>query len=284
MQGYLGSLQGALELSGGPLKLTLNNQPNSIEEALTQIEAQLDRRLPQNFRLVVVIDDLDRAEPSSVCDLLFALHKCFALPRLRYVLCYDQQQLAHKAEQHRQHGGDLSSQTLYEFLDKFVGARVYLHATYQGLQSYVEKTLLPLLESRPELKKWHGFISAILQDGALPLLRQMDYSDLFVAQNKINASLPLHVEQNHVYWRLLGDVRKLKWLYNQICLCWQDGLDLAKHDFNPRDLVYLLLLQHGYPETFRTLRAQAHSGEYLTLVLDVSASEEKAGSRFRKIY
>jgi hypothetical protein len=283
VQGYLGSLQGALELSGGPLKLTLNNQPNSIEEALDQIKAQLDRRLPQNFRLVVVIDDLDRAEPSSVCDLLFALHKCFALPRLRYVLCYDQQQLAHKAEQHRQHGGDLSSQTLYEFLDKFVGARVYLHATYAGLQKYVEDELLPQLESRPDIpEQWQKFIRVILLDGALPLLRQMDNGELLHAHIKRSKGNPLSVEQNHVYWHLLGDVRKLKWFYNQICLCWQDGLDLSKHDFNPRDLVYLLLLQQSFSQTFRTLQAQAHSGEYLSLALDTSEDDVKAGQGLEK--
>lgn len=266
VQGYLGNLQGAMELSGGPLKLTLTKQLDTIEEALEQIKAQLERRLPPKARLIVIIDDLDRAPPDNVRDLLFALHKCFALPRLRYVLCYDLQQLAHKAELHRQHGGDLASQTLHEFLDKFVTARVYLHTNYQGLKDYVEKQLLPQLKLRPEIpEQWRDFTVKILQKGALALLRQVDAGDQVRAINSKENDKQLRVEQHHIHWGLLGDIRKLKWLYNQMCLCWQQGLDLDKHDFDARDLVRLLLLQQEFPIVFRSLQAQAHSGEYLYL-------------------
>lgn len=266
VQGYLVGLQGALELSGGPLKVTLNSQPSLIEDALQQIASQFERRLPGAFCLIVVIDDLDRVAPENVRDLLFALHKCFALPRLRYVLCYDQQQLAHKAELHRQHGSDLASQTLHEFLDKFVAARVYLHSNYQGLESYVLKRLLPKLKLNSYLSnEWHDLVKEIFVDGALALLKEGGADDHVKIQLYAHNAESPKFERNHIYWTLLGNIRQLKWLFNQILLCWQSGLDLIKHEFNARDLVYLLLLQHSFPDLFRRLRAKAQSGEYLII-------------------
>ncbi|WP_158253596.1 KAP family P-loop NTPase fold protein [Chromobacterium alticapitis] len=266
IQGYLAGLQGTLELNGGPLKITLKSQPNSIEDALQQIAAQLERRLQKNIRIIVVIDDLDRVAPENVRDLLFALHKCFALPRLRYVLCYDQQQLAHKAELHRQHGGDLASQTLYEFLDKFVSGKIYLHSTYHGLESHVKKLLLTKSKSNFDTTSvWNSFVEEIFTVGVLALLKEIDFKYPNETGYSIKSINTIRFEKNHIYWSMLGNIRQLNWLFNQINLCLQKGIDLKKHEFNARDLVYLLLLQQLFPDLFRRIRAQAHSGEYLSL-------------------
>ncbi|MEN9659892.1 MAG: hypothetical protein RL571_3357 [Pseudomonadota bacterium] len=273
VQGYLGSLQGALELSGGPLKLTLNNQPNSIEEALAQIEAQLDRRLPQNFRLVVVIDDLDRAEPSSVRDLLFALHKCFPLPRLRYVLCYDQQQLAHKAELHRQHGGDLSSQTLYEFLDKFVGARIFLQVPEYGLQKEYLR-LKAGWQNGDEI--WREIVDTIMTQAVELSTAQANESKLWLRIALNNQEKPESKVGNleYIYSSFLGNVRQLRHLFNQLCLCWPKGVPIKLHDFDAADLLHLLLLQSEFPAIYRELCSRVYKNEYRALLIKRNPQDE----------
>lgn len=273
VQGYLGSLQGALELSRGPLKLTLNNQPGSIEEALNQISVQLERRLPEAVRVIVVIDDLDRVAPENVRDLLFALHKCFALPRLRYVLCYDQQQLAHKAELHRQHGGDLASQTLYEFMEKFVGARIYLQVPRWSLEKEWERMQDQWKTNDPI---WKALVSEVMncaiqlvttqsKEQPRELLREalqkwQNSSDSVESKEDIGKAL-------HPYALLLGNLRQLRHLFNQLCLCWPEGIPIQDHDFNKSDLLHLLLLQKELPSVYRELRAIALADEHKNLLL-----------------
>jgi len=270
VNGYLAGLQGSLEIGAAPFVVSISSHQPSIEETLETIEEQLERRLPENARVIVVIDDLDRVEPQSARDLLFALHKCFSLPRLKYVICYDQKQLNQKAELHRDNGGDLASQTLHDFIDKFVTARVYLTTTPEGISKYIDK-LKNSNESDSEVGK-KEFIKQILgENGLSKLVKTGDVKDFVRYQlqdNKQSQEGESNETKEHVFWRLIGNVRQVKRLYNQISLCWEKGLDTNMYDFENIDLILLLLIQSHYPDLFRKLHQFSNTGEFLFLTLE----------------
>lgn len=277
MQGYLAGLQGALELSGGPLKLTLNLRPSSVDDALKEINAQLERRLTEHARIVVVIDDLDRVAPDNVRDLLFALHKCFKLPRLRYVLCYDQYQLADKNELHREHGGDLASQTLYDFLDKFIGAKIYLHVPDDKFNNVWEhiKNKLPKITSDVVWKKLvEGVMTCAIEfvtteKDNRPIQFKRALKKKYSSNSDTQANHLEDTESNYYpYAHILGNPRQLKLLFNQLCLCWPEGVPIRQYDFVQSDLLHLLLLQKEFPHVYRDLRAMSLSNEHVDLLIE----------------
>ena len=66
-------------------------------------------------RVIVVIDDLDRLDPKTVNNVLFATRRTFKLSQATYVLCYDTEVLAGEKEE---------GSRAREFLEKFVTVKL----------------------------------------------------------------------------------------------------------------------------------------------------------------
>jgi hypothetical protein len=72
------------------------NLKRSDEELKAQIT---ERILALNVRFVVMIDDLDRLEPSQAVEVMRLIRSVADFPRVAYVVCYDREVLAHALEQ-----------------------------------------------------------------------------------------------------------------------------------------------------------------------------------------
>ncbi|MFM9449575.1 P-loop NTPase fold protein, partial [Streptomyces acidiscabies] len=64
-----------------------------------------------DYRVIIVIDDLDRLDTKAVNNILFATKQTFKLTRANYIFCYDTEVLTNNKE---------DDQVAREFLEKFV--------------------------------------------------------------------------------------------------------------------------------------------------------------------
>ncbi|KWT66762.1 Phage T7 exclusion protein [Hyphomicrobium sulfonivorans] len=65
-----------------------------------ELKAQITERiLALDVRFVVMIDDLDRLEPSQAVEVMRLIRSVADFPRVAYVVCYDREVLAHALEQ-----------------------------------------------------------------------------------------------------------------------------------------------------------------------------------------
>jgi len=87
-------------------KADLSTRSKTVTELRSDIESRL-KRLNKTF--VIIIDDLDRLEPSQAIEVLRLVRSVANFPRFRYVMCYDRDVLAHAVEQ----GLSISNGRLY---------------------------------------------------------------------------------------------------------------------------------------------------------------------------
>lgn len=87
---YSRMLKGETDFSFLGLKLVLEPSVETIDDLLDDIDDVLKRI---RRRLIVVVDDLDRLEPSAVNNVLFTVRRTFKLTQAAYILCYDTENL-----------------------------------------------------------------------------------------------------------------------------------------------------------------------------------------------
>lgn len=84
----------ALDLASNALdKFDLKRSDEELKAQITE------RILTLNVRFVVMIDDLDRLEPSQAVEVMRLIRSVADFPRVAYVVCYDRGVLAHALEQ-----------------------------------------------------------------------------------------------------------------------------------------------------------------------------------------
>lgn len=81
---YSRLIKGKADVSFLGFKLSLEPSQDTIDELLDDIDDVL-RRIDR--RVIVVIDDLDRLDPKTVNNVLFATRRTFKLKQANYVLC-----------------------------------------------------------------------------------------------------------------------------------------------------------------------------------------------------
>jgi len=192
----------------------------TVDDAFEDLETTL---AGFEIKIIVVVDDLDRLNFSSIKDVLFVIKKSFTLPNISYVLCYDTENI-NALEKDKP-----DTEKISEFLEKFVNIKVSLYLDNQTLINYVsdnlKKELVGNSQADPKL------VSKAI-GGLIDIYKSDDY---------------------HRYLPFIGDVRKLKRLINTTLLFEIEKTDFDNSDFDKHDLIHLLLIYINYPNIFRKI-------------------------------
>ena len=207
------------------LGLSFEVEPRDItaEDALEELASALEKL---RFRLIVVIDDLDRLDFSVVKNVLFALQKSFRLPNVSFVLCYDTENLVTHAAK------IADADRVREFLEKFVTVKFGLFLDPSVIAKFVQ-------QSFDEASK-----SYLARD-----------PKMWAKSNKVISSLIVKYSAAGFenYRQAIGDIRKLKRLINTLLLLEIEKTDFEHSDFDGDDLLHLLLIYVNFPGTFRKI-------------------------------
>lgn len=224
---YSRLIKGKADISFLGFKLSLEPSQETVDDLLDDIDDVL-RRIGR--RVIVVIDDLDRLDPKTVNNVLFATRRTFKLSQATYVLCYDTEVLA---------GGKEEGARAREFLEKFVTVKLSLFVDSSSLRNFLRRD-------------WERAESQL---GSVP-------SDTMVKLGEILNELAdvLEGESAAKYLPLIGDLRKIKRFINAVLLMQIEKTNLGRTDFNRRDLINLMLLHLNYPGLFRRIYAEETEG------------------------
>lgn len=217
---YSRMLKGNTDVSFLGFKLSLEPSVETIDELLEDIDAVLKQ---SERRLIVIIEDLDRLEPKLVNNVLFTVRRTFRLSQAAYILCYDAEMLVADKEE---------GVRARDFLEKFITVKLSLFVDGEMLKKFLQT----------DWKKDTSRFPLIPADTMFKLSGVMNVVAEMVAG-----------KDSHHYAPLLGDLRKLKRLVNAMLLMQLDKFDLGRSDFDPRDLVHLVLLHLRYPGVFRKI-------------------------------
>ena len=224
---YSRLLKGKADISFLGFKLSLEPTGETIDDLLEDIDAVLKRI---GRRVIIVVDDLDRLDPKTINNVLFATRRTFKLSQATYVLCYDTEILANEKED----GGRAR-----EFLEKFVTVKLSLFVDSERIRNFLI----------------HDWQRAERQLGSIP-------SDTMLKLSSVLSELAeiLGGDQAANYLPLVGDLRKVKRFVNAMLLMQIEKTNLGRTDFNKRDLVNLMLLHLNYPGLFRCIYAEETEG------------------------
>ncbi|MFS0838093.1 P-loop NTPase fold protein [Paenibacillus sp. 1P03SA] len=193
---------------------------SSIDKTFEKLESVL-RSIDK--KIVIVVDDLDRLNFSSIKEILFVIKKSFILPNISYVLCYDTENIT--ALEHQK----LDTEKIIEFLEKFINIKTSLYLDHKLLLNYFtehkDESLARNLLSNPEV------VSKAVE-GLKDIFNSNEY---------------------YLYIPFVGDARKLKRLVNTILLLEVEQLDFSNTDLDKHDLIHLLIIYINYPNIFRKI-------------------------------
>lgn len=225
-------------ISLGPFRFGSPIEEESIDKIVDRLKDILKRI---DYKIIIIIDDLDRLNFSSIKEILFVIKKAFTFPSISYVLCYDTENIS-VLEQQKVEGEKIS-----EFLEKFVNIKTSIFSNSRLLENYFVK----------------------VKETSLLLNEEMVDSELFINVLKGLNSI-FSSSDFHLYMPFIGDLRKLKRLVNLILLLKVDKVDFENTDFDEQDLIHLLLIYIHYPNIFRKIyntETQGRNG-FFSLTVD----------------
>lgn len=224
---YSRLIKGKADVSFLGFKLSLEPSQETVDDLLDDIDEVL-RRIDR--RVIVVIDDLDRLDPKTVNNVLFATRRTFKLSQATYVLCYDTEVLA---------GGKEEGSRAREFLEKFVTVKLSLFVDSSSIRNFLQR----------DWKNSENQLGSVPSDTMVKLGAVLNELAEILAGVSAAKYLPL-----------IGDLRKVKRFINAILLMQIEKTDLGRTDFNKRDLIHLMLLHLNYPGLFRRIYTEETEG------------------------
>lgn len=207
-----------VELYGIKVKLPNLYDEKTILSMIEYIISDLD------FTIVVVIDDLDRLDPDQFKSIIHSTKELFDFSNTRFILAFDTYNLS------KYFKNDLDAMNFY--LEKFINVKFSLFQKPDYLTALVNNFCLRIITKGKNNKN----ISNI---------------SLNYIANHLN--LLLTDEFTTEYTFLIGNARKIKRLINTIAALNMANLNFSSLDFDPRDVIHLLLLQLNYPDVFRKI-------------------------------
>lgn len=192
----------------------------TIDDAFKELESALSRL---DRKIIIIVDDLDRLNYSSVKDVLFVINKSFSLPNISYVLCYDTENIG------TVEGEGYHTEKISEFFEKFVNVKITLCVDPERLEKFIT-------ENQKIFQRNNLQASPILVGKAIGGLK-----DIFKSK------------EYYKYLPFIGDLRKLKRLINTVMLLEIENTDFDNNDINKDDLIRLLLIYVNYPTIFRKI-------------------------------
>ncbi|MBU3073857.1 KAP family P-loop NTPase fold protein [Clostridium estertheticum] len=202
------------------LRFDLPSGSESMDDVFNRLKSAL---INIDKKIIVIVDDLDRLNFSSIKEVLFVVKKAFTLPNISYVLCYDTENIM-ALEQRK-----IDTEKISEFLEKFINVKISLYLENKLLLEYFTQNKDKSLFKNP------------LVDPQLVSKAVEGLKDIFESKDF------------HHYLPFIGDARKLKRLINTILLLEVDKTDFENSDFDKQDLIHLLLIYINYPNIFRKI-------------------------------
>ncbi len=202
---------------------------------------KLERTLKNiDKKIVIIVDDLDRLNFSSIKEILFVIKKSFILPNISYVLCYDTENITALEQQ------KLDTEKIIEFLEKFINIKTSLYLDHDLLLNYFTDYKNEVL-ARNLLSNTDLVAKAV--EGLKDIFQSKEY---------------------HLYMPFIGDARKLKRLVNTIILLEVEKVDFSNLDFDKHDLIHLLIIYINYPSIFRKIYNTESNGkrEFFSVIYD----------------
>ncbi len=186
------------------------------------------------YKIVIIIDDLDRIGPDEAVRLLLEIRQNFNMPFVSYVLCYDTNNIA------GHHSGIIENKEKFiEFTEKYINAKfgiypepILLRNAFDELSSDFSNRLHTSMS---------GKTGAELE--LLPLVSGLLTSRKFF-----------------FYRHLIGNLRKLKRLLNTILLFYKNDPEIVNCDIDWEDMLHLTLLYLNHPDVFKDIYNAEYNG------------------------
>lgn len=232
-------------------KVSFDLSPLSSSSAVKRLEEQLTYL--GDKKIVVIIDDLDRLNLLEIKQILNLVKKVFSLPNITFILCYDTQNINSFEDRMIKtlHTVDLEgkekSQANQTIEKSLYGDIVSVPtADNQKLAEYFEKIVNIKISLFPDPEKLRAFLLASLGEiglgeEAVQAYAEKAFGYIFDPKNY------------HNYRPFLGDLRKIKRFINTLKLFGRFNIDFTIYDYNPKDLVHLMLIYIHYPQIFRKI-------------------------------
>jgi len=203
----------------------------TVDDASEDLKSAI---LDLDKKIIIVIDDLDRLNFSTIRDVLFVIKKSFILPNISYVLCYDTENIS-ALEKDKP-----DCEKIAEFFEKFVNVKIGIYIDSSTFVKYLSENL----------------------EIALSQNLQIDPKVVQEIKKVVSALVRIYKSDDfYKYLPFIGDVRKLKKLINIILLFEIQKTDFDNTDFNKRDLIHLLLIYINYPSIFRKIYNSETNGK-----------------------
>jgi energy-coupling factor transporter ATP-binding protein EcfA2 len=229
--------------------------------------AELLDQFPEIKRVVVVVDDLDRCLPPSVIATLEAIKLFLSVPKMAFVLAYDDRLVTHAIAE-RYQPSPRATEMASEYLEKIVQIPVPVPALGLGdTEAYLALTLLETHLSDDEAysklvghcdvqrRSGRSRVFEKLPDGLMP-------EDAAADVQLASMLAPI------LYRELGGNPRRLKrflnayWIRSTIAK--SRGIELE-----PAALAKLMVLEQLYPDEFERVLGWLVGGELATQLADL---------------
>lgn len=96
---YIGQFSSIINWIAGGIKVFSDSRLAVDQKTTTKLRAEIAGQLVSlDLKFIVVMDDLDRLEPSQVAEVFRLVRAVADLPRFTHILCYDRQIITHAVE------------------------------------------------------------------------------------------------------------------------------------------------------------------------------------------
>lgn len=207
------------------IKVKFSNSNTSEENVVEKLEKALECC---KYRILVVIDDLDRLDFLTIKKVLFLMRHIFCFDKLQFIVCYDIENIIWSA-QINLNSEVVDEEKIIAFMDKYISEEYHLHLKKDAIKNYLSQLSNSIMiTERVRVSFWEDMIHGI--------------------------EYVLNSNEGENYQRFFSTPRRVKKILRQIVrLSNKDWFKVNLYDFNNLDLLNLLLLYMYYPSQFHKL-------------------------------
>lgn len=215
------------------IKVKFSNSNTSEENVVEKLEKALECC---KYRILVVIDDLDRLDFLTIKKILFLMRHIFCFDKLQFIVCYDIENIIWSA-QINLNSEVVDEEKIIAFMDKYISEEYHLHLKKDAVKNYLSQLSNSIMiTERVRVSFWEDMIHGI--------------------EHVLNSN------EGENYQRFFSTPRRVKKILRQIVrLSNKDWFKTNLYDFNNLDLLNLLLLYMYYPIRFHKLWVAESGGQ-----------------------
>ena len=243
------------------VKFKFSYSDSDVENTIKKLEEALKHC---QYKILVVIDDLDRLDFLTIKKIFFLMRNIFHFDNLQFIVCYDRENVICSAKINLG-SENIDEERIIEFSDKYINRTYRLIFKRKKIRQYIQQLSKEIADSQNMGGTlWDSCVNAILNDC-------ID-------------------EQFFYYQKFFGTPRRIKKIFQQLVLILQDSTQVdTRFDFEGIDLVNLLLIYLYYPTDFKKLyyaetgtKRGTYSFSY-TVVKDKTKRDDKVNTVKRVI-